>query len=57
MRRVLDDSPEVNLIDMDWNERWADVTFPDELIGMEELRARLMRAGAWCELWSEEFGR
>lgn len=52
MRRVLDDSPEVNLIDMDWNEHWADVTFVDDSFSVSQLQFRLIPAGAWCDLWS-----
>ncbi len=57
MRRVLDDCAEVALIDMRWDEHWADVEFLDDGFGVEHLRARLMPAGAWCDLWSAETGR
>ena len=57
MRRVLDDSPEVTLVDMEWHEHWADVAFLDDAFGVEELQVRLIPAGAWCELWTEQPGR
>ncbi len=57
MRRVLDDSPEVALVDMEWHEHWADVAFLDDAFGVEQLQTRLIPAGAWCELWAEQPGR
>ena len=39
---------------MDWDERWATVEFVEPgRFGMEQLRTRLMLAGAWCDLWPE----
>lgn len=51
VRRVLEECPEVALVDMRWDEHWADVRFLDDGFGVEELRSRLMPAGAWCDLW------
>jgi hypothetical protein len=36
------------LVNMDWDERWAEVKFHQPHWGIEELRSRLMPAGAWC---------
>jgi len=47
----MDDSAEVSLIEMRWEEHWADVEFHDDGFGVEHLRARLMPAGAWCDVW------
>lgn len=57
MRRVLDETPEVALIDMQWDEHWADVEFLAEDFGVEHLQTRLMPAGAWCDLPPAEAGR
>jgi len=52
VRRVLETSAEVELVDMSWEEHWADVEFRESGFGVEELRARLLPAGAWCDVWS-----
>lgn len=54
MRRVLDETPEVELLEMDWDEHWADVRFLDPGFGMGHLQKKLMPAGAWCDFWPEE---
>jgi len=54
VRRVLEESPEVELLEMVWEEHWADVRFASPDFGVEELRMRLMPAGAWCDPWPEE---
>ena len=54
MRRVHEESPEVELLEMAWEEHWADVRFASPDFGVEELRMRLVPAGAWCEPWPEE---
>ena len=52
VRRVLEGSSEVELLEMQWDEHWADVHFIDPAFGVDELRVRLMPAGAWCAPWS-----
>lgn len=54
MRRVLEESGEVELLEMQWDEHWADVHFIDATFGADELRVRLMPAGAWCAPWPTE---
>ncbi|GAB4257535.1 MAG: hypothetical protein Kow00129_17540 [Thermoleophilia bacterium] len=54
VRRVLDETPEVELLEMDWDEHWADVRFLDPGFGMGHLQKKLMPAGAWCDFWPEE---
>lgn len=54
MRRTLEETSEVEFVDMDWDEHWADVRFFDEGFGISELQQKLMPAGAWCDLWPEE---
>ncbi len=57
MRRALEEAPGVELVAMEWDEHWADVVFSgDERAGIEELRARLMPAGAYCASWPKEAG-
>jgi hypothetical protein len=48
VRRVLEESAELQLVGMDWDERWAEVKFREPRWGVEELRSRLIAAGAWC---------
>ena len=54
---MLEESAEVELVDMDWEEHWADVRFVGGGFDIEALRARLLPAGAWCAPWPEEAGR
>ena len=54
VRRVLEGSSEGELLEMQWDEHWADVHFIDPAFGVDELRVRLMPAGAWCAPWSVE---
>jgi hypothetical protein len=54
VRRVLEESVEVELLEMQWDEHWADVRFIDPAFGVDDLRARLMPAGAWCTTWPDE---
>ena len=54
MRRVLEEAPEVSLIDMRWDEHWADVEFPGERLDLEALRRKLVPAGAWCDYWPSD---
>ena len=54
MRRVLEESNEVELLAMQWDEHWADVRFVDPTFGVDQLRLRLTPAGAWCTPWPAE---
>lgn len=49
MRRVLEETVEVDLIEMRWDEHWADVEFVAEGFGVEQLQTLLVPAGAWCD--------
>jgi len=53
VRRVLEEAP-LQLMDMRWDERWAEVVFSDPEFGLEELRQSLLRAAAYCAPWSRE---
>jgi hypothetical protein len=54
VRRVLEEASEVSLIEMRWNEHWADVEFSGEHLDLEALRRKLLPAGAWCDHWPSE---
>jgi hypothetical protein len=51
---VLEETPQVELLDMAWDEHWADVRFREPTWGVDELRLKLVPAGAWCAPWPEE---
>jgi hypothetical protein len=54
VRRALEGTAEVELVGMDWDERWAMVRFVEpQRYGLEQLRTRLMLAGAWCDVWPD----
>lgn len=46
---MLEEAPEVELLEMDWDERRARVRWVAARAGVEDIRARLMPAGAWCD--------
>jgi hypothetical protein len=54
VRRVLEETPGVSLIELQWDEHWADVEFSGEGPDLEGLRRLLMPAGAWCDYWPKE---
>jgi hypothetical protein len=56
VRRALEATPEIELVAMDWDERWAEVRFLDPAYGYHQLQTRLMSSGAWCDMWPEEVG-
>lgn len=42
------------MIDMRWEEHWADVEFVEDGFEMERLRRLLVPAGAWCDYWPSD---